>query len=126
MVKGALSYGKKDGLTVKFYHFGVGQGGGVEANVRRWRGQFEGEAKAETQEKKFGDQVVTMVTISGTYLDGPPFGGAKVAKPGSVMLGAILPHPSGDVFLKMTGAKDEMEKVTADFEALVASAFEEK
>jgi len=121
MVKGALAYGETD-LVVKFYHFGAGQGGGVAANVKRWKGQFQGESVSEQQEKKHGDQTVTIIKVKGTYLDGPPMG-KKVPRENYALYGAIIPHASGDVFLKMTGSEPEMKKAEEDFRKLVASAF---
>ena len=123
MVKAALNHGKKGGPLLKFYHFGKGQGGGVRANLDRWKGQFQGETKVTPEEKIYGEQKVTIVTMTGTYLVGPPFGGNKVATPDHMLLGAIIPHPDGDVFLKMTAPETELKKVKADFEKLIASAF---
>ena len=66
MVKAALNHSKKDGPLLKFYHFGEGQGGGVEANIQRWKRQFEnGEAKVLPENKTFGDQKLTVVTMTG-------------------------------------------------------------
>src|SRR5262245_4236127 len=33
---------KKNSAEVVFFHFGPGNGGGVQPNVERWFGQFEG------------------------------------------------------------------------------------
>ena len=121
MVKAAVSHGK-EGPVLKFYHFGQGQGGGIEANLKRWKGQFEGEAKMTREDRTYGGQKVAIVTITGTYLVGPPFG-QKVATPGQALLGAVIAHPSGDVFLKMTGKEDEVTKTKADFLKLIESAF---
>lgn len=127
MVKAALNHGKKDGPLLKFYHFGKGQGGGVEANIERWKRQFQnGEAKVTPEEKAFGEQKVTIVTMTGTYMVGPMMSRQKKATPDYMLLGAVIPHPSGDVFLKMTGTAADLKKVKADFDALVASAFEKE
>jgi hypothetical protein len=124
MVKAALNHGKKDGPLLKFYHFGQGQGGGVKANLERWKRQFkEGEAKVTPEEKTYGEQKLTIVTMIGTYMVGPRMSRDKVATPGHMLLGAVIPHPSGDVFLKMTGKEADLKKVKADFEKLIASAF---
>ncbi len=122
MVKASLAHTKKTGPVVKFYHFGQGQGGGVQANLKRWKGQFQGSPKFSSSEKTFGKQKVTLVTINGTYLSGPPFARKKTPIPNQTLLGAIIPHPSGDVFLKMTGATKDLEKISSDFEKLVSSA----
>jgi hypothetical protein len=125
MVKATLNHGKKDGPLLKFYHFGEGQGGGVEANIQRWKRQFEnGEAKVTPEEKTFGDQKLTVVTMTGTYMVGPMMQRNKTATPGYMLLGAVIPHASGDVFLKMLGKEADVKKTKADFEKLIASAFE--
>lgn len=124
MVKAALHHGEKGGPLLKFYHFGQGQGGGVEANLKRWEGQFQnGEAKVTSKKLVFGDQKATVVAMTGTYLVGPMMARDKKPTPDYLLLGAILPHPSGDVFLKMTGPEADLDKVKGDFEKLVASAF---
>lgn len=121
MVKAAVSHGEK-GPVLKFYHFGKGQGGGVAANLKRWKGQFQGDPKMTEEEKTFGEQKVTIVSITGTYMDGPPFG-QKVPTEGQALLGAVIPHEAGDVFLKMTGPEAEITKAKADFMQLLQSAF---
>lgn len=125
MVKAAWHHGEKDGPLLKFYHFGRGQGGGVEANIERWKRQFQdGEAKVATREMTFEDQKATMVTMTGTYMVGPMMARNKTATPDYMLLGAIIPHPSGDVFLKMTGKEAALKKVEEDFQKLLKSAFE--
>ncbi|MGC6466544.1 MAG: hypothetical protein ACON38_09155 [Akkermansiaceae bacterium] len=120
MVKAAVTHGK-EGPLLKFYHFGQGQGGGIDANLKRWKGQFQGEAKMTREDKTYGEQKVAIVTITGTYMVGPPFG-EKVATKGQTLLGAVIPHPSGDVFLKMTGPEAEVTKSKDDFVKLIESA----
>ena len=123
MVKAALNHAKKDGPLLKFFHFGKGQGGGVHANLQRWKSQFQGATKVTSEEKTYGEQTLTIVSISGTYMVGPLMSPNKVATPGYMLLGAIIPHPSGDVFLKMTAPEAELKDVKADFEKLIATAF---
>lgn len=124
MVKAALGYGE-DGPVVKIYHFGAGQGGGVEANIARWKKQFEGEPEVTPEMKKFGEQQVAIVTMKGTFLDGPMMGKKTPMKSWS-MFGAVIPHETGDVFFKMTGPAEKMSEAKKDFDALVASAFAEE
>jgi hypothetical protein len=115
------TYGEK-GPMVKFYHFGFGQGGGVDANVTRWKKQFEGEVKVTPEKLSYDKQEVTIVMMEGTFLDGGIME-RKTPKEGYVLLGAIIPHAGGDVFLKMTGPKAVLLKAKGDFKKLVASAF---
>ena len=49
---------------------------------------------------------------------------AVTATPEYMLIGAIIPHPSGDVFLKILGKEADLKKTKADFEKLIASAFE--
>lgn len=110
--------------TLKIYYFGPGQGGGVEANLQRWRGQFEDEPKVkETLVKKdFDGNNVHLLQLDGTFLDGPPFG-PKTPKKGSTMLGAILESDRGAVFLKTSGKAEVMTKLKEDFDALATSPY---
>ncbi len=124
MSSGGLTYKGKEmkaGVDADFYHFGRGQGGGVEANIKRWRGQFSGEPK-ETERSKLAEGKVEFIHLEGTFLDGPPFG-QKVPRENYAMLGAIIPSPGGDVFIKMTGSKEEVAKAVKAFKALAASPF---
>jgi hypothetical protein len=121
MLKGAATHGEK-GPMVKFYHFGTGQGGGVEANVIRWKKQFEGEVKVTPEKLAYDKQEVTIVMMEGTFLDGGIME-RKTSKEGYLLLGAIIPHANGDVFLKVTGPKADLSKAKRDFKKLVASAF---
>jgi hypothetical protein len=105
--------------------FGAGQGGGVDANVERWKGQFHapGGKPADTQVKKrtVHGLAVTTIDVSGEYsgMGGPMAPGKPVA--GYRLLGAIVEGPGGSVFIKFTGP---VKTVTADqqkFEQLLGS-----
>jgi hypothetical protein len=88
---------------ITFFHFGPGGGGGLQANVQRWLGQFqsaEGASKVEPQE--ISGTKVTLVTTEGTFNSGMP-GGPTTPLTNQALLGAIVEHPEGDVFIKMTG-----------------------
>ena len=88
---------------ITFFHFGPGGGGGAQANIQRWLGQFqsaEGASKVEPQE--IGGSTVTLVTTEGTFSSGMP-GGPTTPMTGYALVGAIVEHAEGDVFIKMTG-----------------------
>ena len=125
MVKGQLTHNAK-GPVLKIYHFGEGQGGGVDANIKRWQKQFEGEVKVAPELKTYGKQQVAIVTMEGTFLEGSIMQRNKTPRPGWTLLGAIIPHPSGDVFLKVAGPTADITKAKKDFEALIDSAFPKK
>lgn len=121
MVKGAVTHGEK-GSLLKFYHFGRGQGGGVEANLKRWKKQFEGETKVTQEKITYGKQEVAIVLMEGTFLDGGMME-RKTPKESYALLGAVIPHEGGDVFLKMTGPAAPVKKSQTDFKTLIATAF---
>lgn len=88
---------------ITFFHFGAGGGGGAQANIQRWLGQFqspEGASKVEPQD--FSGTKVTLVSTEGTFSSGMP-GGPTTPLSGYALLGAILEDAGGDVFVKMTG-----------------------
>ena len=125
MVKAKLEFADKESggtASLSFYFFGAGQGGSTQANIDRWKGQFQGEPKVETKSMKYGDTVVTIIHATGTYLDGPPFG-QKTPRDGYALLGAIVEGKTAPVFLKMTGPDAAVKAATAAFEKLVASPF---
>ena len=75
MSQGGLTYKTSEvkGLDADFYHFGAGQGGSVEANIARWKGQFEGGAK-EVETTKLADDKIDFLHLQGTFMSGTPFG----------------------------------------------------
>lgn len=128
MSKATIEHPSKEGAPVKalFYHFGSGQGGSVEANINRWIGQFEGTPEVQREEKDIDGTQVVFLTATGTYLDGPPFGGAKTPRPNYQMLAAIIVGKDAPVFLKLTAPKADAEAVQESFKKLTLSPFEKK
>ena len=117
---------EKDGKPVGecvFFYFGPGQGGGVQANVQRWLGQFAPEPKPEqkVEETKIGGTPAVYVFCEGTFMSGPPFGGAKVAKPNYAMVAAVLGTKPGYIFVKMTGPKEAIDSSKVDFKKMIES-----
>ena len=103
------------------FYFGQGQGGGVEENLSRWVGQFEGGTPKKAEKTVHGLKVHT-IDISGTYLaPGGPMMKSQGKKPGYRLLGAIVEGPQGNVFFKCTGPAATLAKAQADFEGLVGS-----
>lgn len=106
-----------------FYHFpGPGGGGGVDANVQRWLGQFQGTPESKREEIDAGGKKITLVTATGTYNDGPPMG-AKTPKADHTLIAAIVPTEDSNVFIKLTGPKDAIGKVSDSFRAMITSPF---
>ncbi len=112
-------------LEAVFFYFGAGQGGDTNANVQRWLGQFESPPVSKTEELEAGGQKITLVTATGTFMDGPMMG-AKTPKADYSLLGSIVPGPDAPIFIKLTGPKDAIAKITEDFKKLSLSPFAAK
>ncbi|CAN5853632.1 hypothetical protein BH11VER1_BH11VER1_19030 [soil metagenome] len=126
MTKAMLNYPVEGGtaLEAKFYHFGAGQGGDVEANIKRWVAQFEGTPDVKKEEVAVADgSKVTLLSITGTYLDGPPMGGTKTPRADYALLGAILVGKDSPVFIKLTGPKAATTAAQESFKKLATSPF---
>ena len=120
-----LGEAAKGGIAeVVFFYFGASNGGGTQANVERWFGQFK-ESKeklgAKVEEKTINAKKVTFVQAKGTYMSGSPFG-PKTAKPDHVLMGAILESKQGNVFVKMTGPTQTVEPAIQAFQEMVTAA----
>lgn len=123
MTKAVLQFPVEGGtpLDAKFYDFG-GPSGGIDANIQRWVGQFEGKPEVKKEELDFKGTKVILLTVSGTYMDGMP-GGAKTSKPDHTLCGAILAGAKSNVFIKFTGPKETVAKAQEAFKKLATSAF---
>lgn len=96
-------------------------GGGIEANIKRWEGQFEGSPESKTEKKKIADWEVTIVSIEGTFKSGGPMmGGSGESKEDWALLAAIV-NTEPAHFFKMTGPKKTVNAARGDFDSFVAS-----
>ena len=107
-------------------YFGPGQGGGVDANVERWRGQVQGAdgkpATAKVDKRTVRGIPVTTIDASGAYtgMGGPMMAGSKPVA-GYRLIGAIVEGPGGSVFFKLTGPAKTIAAQQKNFEQLLAS-----
>lgn len=104
------------------YFFGQGQGGAVQANLERWKNQFQGGPEGKTGKRTIHGLPVTTIDVSGTYngMTGPGSGGGA-PKAGYRMLGAIVENPAGNVFFKFTGPAKTIAANQAKFDLLLNS-----
>lgn len=115
-----------DGSTaaeVVVYFFGEGQGGGVEANLERWKAQFstpDGSPVYEKVAKLTGAAFpITVAEYRGTYARGIGVGDAATAKPGQSLVAVIAETPKGALFFQMFGATAKVSAHRAALEAFV-------
>lgn len=103
----------EDGSVVVF-HFGVGGGGGVDANIERWRGQFTGvEHGVDTVETIDGADAdrMTVLDIAGRYVaETRPGSGERVDHPDWRMIAAVVEIEGGPFFVKAMGPNLTMGK----------------
>ena len=125
MRKAQLAVPGKDGAKpaeLTFFHFGAGGAGGVDANVKRWLGQFESKEGADKVEPEtLGGVKVMFVSTEGTFSSGMPGAPAKPME-NYALLGAILDHADGPVFVKMTGPAETVRDAAKQFRAFIAAA----
>lgn len=118
--------GDREGGECVVYFFGAGQGGGVEANIKRWEGQMRQPggkpAVSKPVKRTIAGLPVTTIDISGEYTGmGGPMAVNPSAKPGYRMLGAIVEGPGGNVFLKFTGPAATVKANQSKFEQMLQS-----
>jgi hypothetical protein len=126
MSQGGLILPGKDGgpdLEASFYHFGPGQGGSLQDNIKRYQGMFQADppAKVEREEIDFGKRKATLVVITGVYT-GSAFRPEPTPKPDHTLIAAVLPSERGDVYVRMVGPSASMLAAKPELKKVLASA----
>jgi hypothetical protein len=115
----AAQFAIGDTVELVVFYFGPSGGGGIEANIDRWIGQFDADGR-EVERANGGSQQGDweLVTIKGTFNKsvGPPIMQKTAKMRDAVVLGLILKSKSGNYFLKMNGPRDA---VLAERDALI-------
>jgi hypothetical protein len=104
------------------FYFGNGQGGGVEENLARWAGQFEGATAPKKSDRTVNGLKVHLISVSGTYLapSGPNMQ-SHGKKTGWSLSGAIVEAPEGLVFFKCVGPTATIQKAQPEIDELLKS-----
>jgi hypothetical protein len=96
----------KDDAELAVFYFGSGQGGDVEANLKRWENQFtdkKSDAK-RTERSANGLKAHVLEIESGTYTAMAMMPGQSASpKSDYGMLAAVVETPLGPYFFKLTG-----------------------
>ena len=106
-------------LTVFF--FGVGGGGGLEANIERWIGQVEIESPPVRDAFTHGDYQVAWVEAHGTLKPSTMGTGPSEPQPGSMLLGAVVEGTGGPWYFKATGPASTLDSQRDAFMAMLRS-----
>jgi hypothetical protein len=104
------------------FFFGTGQGGGIDENLQRWVGQFEGASAPKKSEKTINGLKVHLIAVSGAYLSpSGPMMQSQGKKPGWSLSGAIVEAPEGNVFFKCVGPTATVQKAQPEIDELLKS-----
>jgi hypothetical protein len=108
------------------YFFGAGQGGSVQANLDRWKGQIlapRGKpSDAKIAKRTIHGLKVTTIDAAGDYTGmGGPMASSKSVQHNYRLLGAIVEGPGGNVFIKFTGPAKTIAASRAALEQLLNS-----
>jgi len=97
-------------------------GGSTQANIDRWKGQFDMTGDANVTEKDVGGLKVTIVEIRGTFKGGMSMQGPGTPLENWMMLTAMAhSEPNRAHFFKLTGPAKTVDASRASFDKLVAS-----
>lgn len=93
------------------FYFGVGQGGGAQANIARWVSQFRpvnGKPVQSTVDnmRTTGGFEVTWVEILGDYARGVGVGPIGKYKSDQMLIAAITQTPRGNLYIQFHGDRD--------------------
>lgn len=118
-----------EAAVVSVFYFGAAGGGGVDANIDRWVGQFQqpdGSPSAQVAKRSkqtVNGMTVHLVDVSGIYNAGAAMaaGGGGGSKKDQRVLGAIIEAPAGLFFFKLLGPVKTIAANEAGFDALVKS-----
>jgi hypothetical protein len=119
----------KDGADAELvvFFFGQGQGGDTQANLDRWKKQFEPPAgKTLDQVSKVGTVKLasgqaTVLDVHGTYQfkASPMAPGPGEPRPNQRMLAVVLETPKGNHYIKLVGPEKTIEKNKKAFDAWI-------
>jgi hypothetical protein len=106
----------------------MGAGGGIEANIQRWYDQFtqpDGAStkdRAKIEKRTIAGQEVTIVDLSGTYMDRPGPMAPGVERPNYRMLAAIVEtKKNGSHFFKFYGPQKTVTDNSEAFSKMLDS-----
>ena len=110
------------------FYFGEGQGGGVEANLERWFGQFEQPDGSSTRERatvetrELPDLALTVADVSGTYVASVrPGARERQNRPGYRMIAAIAEGEGGPWYIRVLGPEATVAGWEEDVDGFLAS-----
>lgn len=97
-------------------------GGGIDANLQRWKGQFQLPPGESPQQEtlRVDDADAIWLDLRGTFDSGPAIDSGVASN--MRMIGVAIPRSSRDFYLKLTGPREQLLKVEDEFRDFVQSA----
>ena len=119
--------GKDGDAELVVFFFGQGQGGDTQANLDRWKKQFEPPAgkKLEDVSKvgtvKLASGQATVLDVHGTYQwkASPMAPGPAEPRANHRMLAVVLETPKGNYYIKLVGPEKTIEKNKKSFDGWI-------
>ena len=112
--------GEPEDTEVIVFHFGKGQGGDWDTNLRRWKDMFKAPAgdKAKVEKFKVGEVQVNTVDLSGTFISKPPGdpNAKAIEKPDFRAVNVYFGSPNGPYFINLRGPAKTVEAQKKAFE----------
>ena len=114
--------GGPDELAV--FHFGAGQGGAVDANLKRWIAQMDTDPGTIPAQGEFESNglKVTWIDMQGTLKPSAMGMGPKEEQRGYRLIGAVAEGPGGPWFFKVTGPDAPLAPRREEMLAMLRSA----
>lgn len=118
-----------EAASLVVYYFGQNQGGSVEANLKRWEGQFAvpaalppAEAK-QVAHKSVAGMELTTLELAGTYIAplSPRTPNQRHNKPNYRLFAAVVTTPNGNFFFKSVGPTHTMAQSREYFGHMIDS-----
>jgi hypothetical protein len=125
--KGWQTEGNPNPMRLATYKVGDGAelsvaraGGTIDANVKRWTGQFDGTPKVARTTRQVHGLSATVVRIDGSF-QGGGMGAAPEKHDGWSMLAAIVESTGSPYFFKLLGPSAQVDQARASFDSLLES-----
>jgi hypothetical protein len=114
--------GESGAAELVFSVFAAGDGGPIDANIKRWESQFRTDdgqsASAQVKEITVGVFPIRLVELAGNYQGM----GQAAPRPGIMQLAGILQPPGKTIFVRLVGPSATVESARAQFMTMIEGA----